>query len=153
MTSDELERAEHLARKMNPVFAGMWSFMWPKGHCAVASLCLAPLLRASLDIDFRVVVGRADDNKVHAWIESPEGDIIDPTYGQFDSGYPVYVIDVRQVVDHMGELKLTLDEEDYYRRSISPKHWSSGWSALSDIKKLFCDYPQIRKEDQNGSRT
>jgi hypothetical protein len=137
---------------MNPVFARMWSMMWPVGHCGVASLCLAPLLRASLQLDLRVVVGKAHNARIHAWIESPEGDVIDPTYGQFNNTYPLHVIPAHAVVDHCGEISLSLDEEEHYRRSIKPRdNVNHGWSAKSGIKSLFSDYPRINIDTETPS--
>lgn len=149
-----LERAGVIARESDRVFRVMWSSMWPTGHCTVASLCLAPLLRSSLDVDFRVAVGRAGDCKPHAWVEGPDGDIVDPTFGQFDDGTPLRVLDSHHAdeLGHCPEILLTLDQEENLRRSIKPKMlkpypidmdvtWA-GWSASSAIKSLFhTNYP------------
>jgi hypothetical protein len=141
--ASKLARAEEIASRIEPAFEVMWSMMWPLGHCAVASLCLAPLLRASLEIDFRVVVGRAANNQVHAWVETPEGDIVDPTYGQFDDGPALRVLKAHEahLLGHCGEIMLDLDQEEHYRRSIKPYTTRDGWTARSGIKTLFSDHP------------
>jgi hypothetical protein len=96
-----------------------------------------------MEIDFRIIIGRAHNNMAHAWIESPEGDIIDPTYGQFDGGPALRVMPAcyGHEYGHCGELVLDLDQEEFYRRSIKPRSERDGWSARSRIKGLFSDYP------------
>lgn len=153
MTPKEIERAWEIGIRANRLFMMMWDSMYPEGHCAVASISLAPLLRAAIPIDFRVAVGRAHDNRPHAWIESPDGDIIDPTYGQFTKGESLVVAPVHIALDfgHCPDLLLTLDQEEAMRRSIKHSYHAGpsryeGWSAGSAIKALFhTNYPTYQE--------
>lgn len=164
MTTRDLERAEKLCRLLGPASAEAWSFMWPSGCCVVASVTAAPFLRCALDVDLRVVAGhvaRSDRGRwhtlaKHAWIESPEGDIFDKTFGQFDGGEPLRVLPAHDagVLGHVAEAVLTLDEEEEVRRAIHPRFIAglnegpSGWigSGRTLVTNLFSDYPRLATE-------
>lgn len=118
--------------------------LWPGGHCLVGSLLLAPVLRLSFEQPFSLIIGQAGDNKMHAWIETPAGDIIDPTYGQFDHGPALRVLPVERASElgHMGELTLTAEREEQLRQAIRPSSSSqTGWAPEAAIGLLFNDHP------------
>lgn len=145
----DIEKAGAIAREYVVSQRMAWSH-WPGGHCYVTSLLLAPLLRASLEQDFAVVVGIVQycgRQERHAWIENPEGDIIDPTFGQFDGGPAVRVLPVYRSdeLGHWGEIRLALDQEEFYRNSIRARTGDeSGWDSLCRIFELFSEWPLAR---------
>ena len=145
----DLERAGAIAREYVSSQRMAWNY-WPGGHCYVTSLLLAPLLRASLEQDFAVVVGMVrycGRQEIHAWIENLEGDIVDPTFGQFDGGPAVRVLPVYRSdeLGHWGEIRLTLDQEEFYRNSIQVRTGDeSGWDPLCRILELFGEWPLAR---------
>jgi hypothetical protein len=125
--------------------------MWPMGCCVVASATAVPLLRASLDADLLVVAGLAA-GRSHCWIESPDGDVIDLTYGQFDSGYPLRVLPAHDgSLGHCAQATLTPDEEEQVRRAIHPRYidvnGKSGWSPSGHtlVYGLFSNYPGLAR--------
>lgn len=142
MTQKELDRAGRIAQLLDKAHEEMYSYLWPTGCCTVTSLVLAPYLRAAMNIDFHVIVGRAHDCKFHVWVESPEGDVIDPTYGQFDNGPALRVLNARHAggLGHCGEVALSLDQEEHYRRTIYLRKIDGFWSASSEMKILFDNY-------------
>lgn len=154
MTTKQWNRIIRISAALTTAQEVMWWSQWPFGHCAVSALLLAPSLRAPTEIDFRVVIGRCHDNRMHAWIESPEGDIIDPTYGQFAEGEALRWLRAHDAgrLGHEGELKLTLDQEEFYRRAIvpsaAPPDEVDGWIGKCGIKKLFSDHPRLPLEIQ-----
>ena len=147
----DLEIAGAIARESVSSQRMAWSH-WPGGHCYVTSLLLAPLLRASLEKDFAVVVGIVQfcgRQERHAWIENPEGDIVDPTFGQFDGGPAVRVLPVHRAdeLGHWGEIRLTPSQEEFYRNSIRARTGDeSGWDSLCRIFELFCEWPLARNK-------
>lgn len=142
----ELQRAEKIARAFVWVQRAMWSSMWPLGHCGVSSLLLNPQLTAPMpDQEWAVVVGNYK-GRAHAWIESFGGDIVDITWGQFGDAptdWPLLVLPAHEAASrgHFAEIRLSPQEEDFYRRSINP-HEYQGWHGRSKIKHLFSDYPR-----------
>lgn len=139
-----LERAAVIAQAFVQTQEAVWSGLWPSAYCMPSSLLLAPFLRVPLHWDLRVAVGVAHDCRPHAWVESPEGDIIDPTYGMFDYGEPLRVLPTHRSgeLGHWAEIRLSLDEEEFYRRSLTPGG-ETGWSEECRIHELFSDYPRI----------
>lgn len=138
----KLEHATNIALAFQRTQQVTWSSTWPIGHCFVSSLFLAPLIRLPLEWEVAVVVGMASDCKPHAWIESPEGDIIDPTYGQFDPKAPLRVLPAGHSgeLGHMGEIRLSVPQEDFCRNALRPSN-KSGWSQDADIQQLFGSHP------------
>lgn len=160
---DTWTRVGYVASAFELTQRALWSSMWPRGHCAVSSLLLAPMLRcADPDGCWRVAVGvvawtcngalaaeyerrwgeRAVAHKAplpHAWCErSADGAIVDPTYGQFDAGEALVVLASREAGDlgHYAHRIMTLDEEESARRSIAPS-LADGWYATSLVKRWF----------------
>lgn len=141
-----LERCARVAASFQASQEELWSSMWPLGHCAVSSLLLCPLLRCADEAGcWRVAAGLVASSYRsprlplrHAWCESAAGDVIDPTYGQFD-GDPLLVLPAREAgqLGHYASLVMTLDEEEAARRSISPSRSRGGWTASSSVKVFF----------------
>lgn len=107
-----------------------WEEFYPHGVCTIYSLLSVPILRVALDPDLRVVIGTYDD-KDHCWIESTDSWVIDQTFTQFELYETDWIVVSpgarnRWRVEHV----LSLDEEDYYRRTIHP-------SGNTKIKKDF----------------
>ena len=148
MTS--LERAAQIARAFDLTLKAQWSSIWPHGHCAVSSLLLNPMLTSAVpQLGTKVAVGMCLNARIHAWIESDSGDVIDPTFGQFleydfDREFPLLIASAHQVsiYGHSAEIYLSPKEEDFYRRSINPRELN-GWSARSKVKDLFSNYPRV----------
>lgn len=149
-----LERCAAVARAFEASQIALWNSMWPLGHCAVSSLLLAPLLRCADEPGgWRVAVGEVAHTLphgqrydwarrqplVHAWCESAAGDIVDATYGQFDHMEPLLVLPAYRAGDlgHYTSWRMTLDEEEDARRSISPELSPKGWGAHSNVKAYF----------------
>lgn len=142
----KLERAASIAEAFEPVYRIMWTCLWPHGSCMVSSLMLVPAIRGSLEWDCRVAIGTAARGRPHAWIESPEGDIIDPTYGQFDGKEPLRVLSATNAGDlgHKRALLLTIMEESLYRNGIKPSETAtSGWDPRVEIMTLFGPNPHV----------
>ncbi len=140
----KLERSGCIAMSLEPAHKTMWPGMfWPSAHCLDSSLLLALAIRMSLEWDVRVVIGKASDCRPHAWIESPEGDIIDPTYGQFDGGPPLRVLSGREsvILGHFSEVTLSLAQEEYLRNSLKPVTGYGGWAQDSGVRGLFSEWP------------
>lgn len=149
MTPKERMRAGHICIKLEPAFKIMWTSMWPGGCCVPTSLLTAPILRASLEIDFVVACGWAhEDRRPHAWIQSPAGDIIDPTYGQFcqDFAHPFRLVASSEpdLLGHEVYKILTLEEEEQARRDMKPRSTSKGWLPGSALPDLFIE---IRRQE------
>jgi hypothetical protein len=144
-----LERAAEIARAFQETLQAQWSSMWPHGHCGVSSLLLNPMLTAAVpQLCTRVAIGVCLDARVHAWVESDVGDLIDPTFGQFmdhDFNYefPLLIAPAHMahLYGHCADTYLTPSQEDFYRRSIDPFKLN-GWSARSKINALFSNYPR-----------
>lgn len=143
-----LERAEAIATAFEGTQRSMWSSMWPLGHCAVSSLLLNPLLEAAMpEEEWRVVVGVAGDCHTHAWIQNRQGDVVDPTWGQFDRDARVAlrIEPAGNAGLWQAEIELPPEQEDFYRRSIEPtfvptgknRENIAGWQAGSKVKELF----------------
>lgn len=113
--------------------------------CATYCLLAAPMLRIGLaQPDLRVVIGtheveETDTINNHCWIEHPDGTwILDPTFKQFDPtssiNWAVFYAGVRPdrrfFSRYYPKKILSLDEEDHYRRTITP-------AGRSDIKEDF----------------
>jgi hypothetical protein len=143
VTYEEINRTESICLALEPGFQIMWSSLWPLGCCVPTSLLLAPLLRASLEIDFHVVAGWAAERRAHAWIQSPEGDIIDPTYGQFDGDGPLRIWSTGTGGGHQVHRVLTLDEEERARREIKPRSTSSGWVPRGHVLAWFSELHRL----------
>lgn len=139
-------RAAMVARAFDYSQRAAWrQSLWPGGHCMNGSLLLAPILRLSLEAEFTVVVGQAHNCQPHAWIETPAGDIIDPTYGQFDHGPALRLLPAERCTElgHMGEIRLSLDQEEHFRQSIRPVSSVSGWADNSEVNQLFSQFPSF----------
>jgi biotin operon repressor len=145
----DLEKAGAIAREYVDSQRMAWS-LWPGGHCFVTSLLLAPLLRASLEEDMAVIVGVVQRHGLiekHAWIEDLTGNIVDPTYGQFDGGPAVRVLQYYRAdeLGHWGDIRLTLAQEELYRNSIRVRTGDeSGWDPFCRIFELFGEWPLAR---------
>jgi hypothetical protein len=60
---------------------------WPRGVCTSTSLITVPHVRYHCpNFNWEVILGFVLENRIHCWIESDDGHIVDPTYGQFDEG-------------------------------------------------------------------
>lgn len=153
VTEDELRRVEQVARAADPMFRAMWGAMWPKGCCVPASLAFAPLLRMSTLIHFRVAIGHQ-----HVWLESPESDVVDLTYGQFSdsqpwpgSGWndPLLIVPAGQARPPQLEPPfklLTLRQEQKYRGRIRARGTGEqGWFPTAcGIRQDFGWWPSQR---------
>lgn len=151
LSNTELDRIEAIVEAFEPGFQIMWSSIWPMGCCAVTSVLVAPLLRASLEIDFVVVCGWAAEHRVHAWIQSPAGDIIDPTYGQFDGDTALRIWSAGTNGGHEVHKTLTLNEEEEGRRSIKPKSTSDGSLPGSALKAVFNEMNDIDEANREAA--
>jgi hypothetical protein len=122
MIERDLQRAEQIARMAQPMFAVMWK-RWPGYSCVPSSLLLVTILRASFhDIEFRCMWSGA-----HMWIESQDGDVIDPSYGQFTGqrGDPLLVLaagDERPPKLRERAVRLFSDQEEHYRNQIVTRY-------------------------------
>lgn len=145
MNERDLERVRQITAAHHVMCRAMWSSIYPMGHCAVACLTLAPALRASTEIPFRVKIGYLNNRK-HAWLFAEPGLLVDPTYGQFKEGWsdePWVVIDELNA-DEYDEwfvyetiARFDLGMEEHARNSILPKSSKDGWSARSNVKLIF----------------
>lgn len=144
---DHAERAWRICQAFETTQRVMWSSMWPWGHCAVSSLLLAPMLRAGIGREYRVVIGWVRETPthrhgVHAWVADEEDYKYDPTYGQFlKSGFPTKLATLGiylagDPAPHVAHNTLTLDGEEEMRRSITPTE-GDGWSAASHVRYYF----------------
>lgn len=143
----QLQRAADIAHSMERTHRTMWSSLWPHAHCMNSSLLVAPAIRMALTWDVRVVVGRVEDCEPHAWIESPDGDIIDPTYGMFDFGPPLRVLPARSswLLGHWPEVRLSIADEEHFRNSLRACA-NHGWAIGCGIEALFGSHPQLPAE-------
>jgi hypothetical protein len=143
LTRDErLTWAEQTCLNFEPVMRGLHIGLWPNGACFLTSLLLVPILRTSLEWSLGVVVGKVklpEGEPAHAWIESPEGDIIDPTYGMFDFGKPLRILrtEQRESLGHVSQVRLSENDENYFRESIQPWTGDNGWRPNCGVKELF----------------
>lgn len=140
----KLERAINIAIAFERTQRVTWSSTWPYGHCFVSSLLLAPLIRVPLEWEVAVAIGVAHDSRPHAWLEAPDGDIIDSTFGQFDGGKPLRVLPAHQsgLLGREVEIKLSVTQEEYCRQAIKPSQ-IDGWDQLAGILELFGSYPSV----------
>jgi hypothetical protein len=138
----QFEMATNIAIAFEKTQRVTWSSTWPTGHCLVSSLLLAPLIRMPVEWEVAVAIGVAYKCRPHAWLETPDGDVIDPTYGQFDRGKALRVLPAHQSGDlgHMIEVKLTIAQEERCRNAIQPSI-GNGWNQAADILQLFGAYP------------
>lgn len=145
---DHFLRAWEICRSFEQTQRVMWSAFWPMGHCAVSSLLLAPILRAALEREYRVVIGYVNETHshregAHAWVQDEDENIFDITYGQFAKeghNHPT-ALGVMPSGSlngiYMPFISLALDGEEEMRRQIKPQSQLGGWSARSDSKFWF----------------
>jgi hypothetical protein len=138
----KLERAEAIAQVLEPVQRTMWSSIWPHAHCFVTALTSAPLIRAPLEWDVRVIVGVVY-KRPHAWLGSPDHDIIDQTY-VFDGGPHLRVLTAARAEElgHVSLVTLTLEQEALYRAAIRPS-CQDGWDPAVKVHTLFGINPHV----------
>lgn len=138
-----LERAGCIAQSLEQAHRTMWAgYCWPSALCLNSSLLVAPAIRMALEWQVQIVIGRVQNCRPHAWVESPDCDIIDPTYGMFDGGPPLRVLDSANSwqLGHWTEVKLSLTEEESFRNALSLNSSPSGWSNKRVIQS-FGDWP------------
>lgn len=140
----KLERATTIAEAFVDLQRVSWQSTWPFGFCFNASLLLAPLIRAPLEWQVVVVVGTVLGGSPHAWVETPDGDIIDSTFGMFIPGPALHVLPAAQAArhEHTSEVRLTIPQENRYRAAIWPSS-DSGWDPAVDVMTLFGPHPHI----------
>lgn len=133
-----------IAEKFVELQRESWQSTWPLGFCFNASLLLAPLIRAPLDWPVSVVVGTVLDGVPHAWVETPDGDIVDPTFGQFSHGPALIVLSSDQSSEHGHSRAVVLSEreESIYRGAIKVSA-KNGWDPCVDVMTLFRPNPHI----------
>lgn len=119
--------------------------MWPHGCCMLTTLLEAPLIRTAFEYDLHIVVGRVGNTRPHAWFEDTDGNILDPTYGMFDGGPALRVLDHRHstLLGHWGEHILTREEEAVLYAGIKPLSSNNGWTDACDVLTLFGDHPYL----------
>lgn len=145
----EHERAVSIALSFADQQREMWSSLWPRGHCAVSSLLLCPILRAGTGNQmWRVAIGRVrvfDEMHRHAWCELRDEIIIDITFSQFLTGSreklratPMRVAtNLDNLSNYLVYTELTLQREEEARNSIRSTGNSDGWMPGSIIKQVF----------------
>lgn len=139
-----LERAGLIALKMEDAYRAMWSGYWPHGHCMNTCLTLAPLIRKSLDWNVLIAIGAVLGGRRHAWLESPEHDVLDPTFGQFGGGPALRVLppSQSQLLGHQPLLRLSLVAEVRALAGFRPYSRSgSVWDKDCGVLELFSDDP------------
>lgn len=139
---ERITRAEAIALSFEPVMKGLRIGVWPNGACFLTCLLLNPILRGALEWDLTIVIGKVllpEGPKPHAWLESPEGDIIDPTFGQFDGGKPLRIIRAsrKTMLGHVKGSELSESDENYYVSCIQPWTGDGGWRPSSGVADLF----------------
>lgn len=153
----QLERCRRVAQAFEASQRALWCSLWPGGHCAVTSLLLAPLLRCADPAgEWRVAIGvvaytrcgafkrpayqRDIDRQpyIHAWCERADGALVDGTYGQFDFGDALAVLEAHEAGDlgHYASVVLDLDAEEAYRRSITPSE-RDGWGIVAGRTGMY----------------
>lgn len=142
----KLQQAASIAISMQKAYRPIMSGLpWPHAHCLDTCLILAPIIRSSLEWDVTIVVGRVADNDPHAWLESTEWDILDPTFGSFDGGPPLRILPARQnwVLGHWPEFRLSRAQEQQLLDGWRPRSGESGWTEDCGAVALMRDHPQL----------
>lgn len=132
-----LERAGCICLSLQFAHKTLWP-LWPCGCCLVTALIDVLAMRMSLELDARIVLGVVSEEFRHAWIEPPDGGLVDPTY-VFDGGPALRVLPADQVdrLGHVAKLKLSLDQEESFRRGIRAVSAETGWSEESGVIEIF----------------
>lgn len=142
LRADEIDRALAIVLAQRRVFELMWTSVGLNWHCTVASLLLAPIMRASFAHKVEVVYGNHDGNKPHVWVEMGLW-FFDVALGQF-SGQPQWV--VASITDQpmyklVPERRLDEIEEERYRATIESGSFRDDlgdvYSASSAMKELW----------------
>ena len=144
----KLQRAACIAKSLEEAHRVIWPGIWPLAECFETCLITAPAIRMGLEWGVRVVVGKvsrpSERERPHSWIETPDRDIVDPTYGQFSkSGSPdqhlrVLPNDQASLLGHKRMAMLSLDQEEYFRRAFRAEQVKGGaWEWGSGVAELF----------------
>lgn len=143
LTLDELDRVEAIVEGLEPGFAAIWS-CWPNYCCVSSSLLIAPILRAAMGIEFKVAAGWAFNRNPHAWIETPAGDIIDPTFGQFDGDAALRIWSAGTRAGHEAYKLLDLVEEEEGRQRIRTEQIGDFGSApVGTVLPIFNEIKEV----------
>jgi hypothetical protein len=142
-----LERSGCIALSLEAAHRTMWAgYFWPSALCMNSVLLVAPAIRMALEWQVRIEIGRAQNCRPHAWIRTPGQDIIDPTFGMFDGGPPLRVLDSAHswLLGHWPEVEISLAEEEQLRHSLRPQSSPSGWIGQK-IFGYFSDWPPLNR--------
>lgn len=135
----DLELAGCIALSLEPAHQTMWAnCFWPSGCCFNTVLLVAPAIRMALEWEVVIVLGVVA-GRPHARMETPDSDLIDPTYGAFDRGPPLRVLPAAQseLLGHIVKLRLTRAQEEHFRGCLKPRSSDSGWDPDGEVLALF----------------
>lgn len=136
----KLEQAGAIALEAEDrYFKHMWP-NWPRGVCIDTCLLLAPIIRRELNWDVRIVMTSNGRWLLQACLQTPDGDLIDPTHGMHDGGPALRVLPTSQATTLGHWIVATLTDADEISLCDS-----LGLTPLQNQSRWFCSAHSVSR--------